>query len=123
MTETTIVLLLGSITSLSFLASTIIYYIKFRRMIRVIAQLVIDKELLLDKLDKLILENSKEANEGFIKFLSESREAAFEYIENVQKSIQSYLVATENRNQDEILIARMELFSHLPEVPESETKN
>jgi hypothetical protein len=123
MTETTIVLLLGSITSLSFLASTIIYYIKFRRMIRVIAQLAIDKELLLDKLDKLILENSKEANEGFIKFLSESREAAFEYIENVQKSIQSYLVATENRNQDEILIARMELFSHLPEVPESETKN
>lgn len=123
MTDITLHIVLVAAVALPLLASTIIYYIKFRRMIRVIAQLVIDKELLLDKLDNFVLENSKEANEGFIKFLSDSREAAFEYIENVQKSIQSYLVAVENGNQDEIVTARMELFSHLPEVPESENKS
>jgi hypothetical protein len=92
-------------------------------MIKVIAQLLVDKEVLLDKIDNIILETSNEANEGFIKFLSESREAAFEYIENVQKTISQYLVAIENGNQDEIITARMELFAHLPEVPESENKN
>jgi hypothetical protein len=92
-------------------------------MIKVIAQLLIDKQMLLDKIDSIILENSDEANEGFIKFLSDSRESAFEYIENVQESINRYLVAVQNNNPDEIATARMELFSHLPEVPESEKKN
>ena len=84
-------------------------------MIRVIAQLVLDKEVLADKLDKVVLENSKEVNEGFIKFLSESREAAFSYIESVQNSVQNYLAAHESGNNDTIVTARMELFSHLPE--------
>lgn len=106
-----------------FATAYVVYYVKFRNMIKVIAQLLIDKEALLDRMDTIILENSKEANEGFIKFLSDSREAAFDYIENVQKSISQYLVAVENGNPDEIVTARMELFSHLPEVPESENKN
>lgn len=118
-----ILLILVSIIAAGAMTTTVIYYIKYSNMIKVIAQLLIDKEALLDKIDSIILETSNEANEGFIKFLSESREAAFDYIEKVQKSIGQYLVAIENGNADEIVTARMELFEHLPEIPESENKN
>jgi hypothetical protein len=118
-----ILLILVSIIAAGAMTTTVIYYIKYSNMIKVIAQLLIDKEALLDKIDSIILETSNEANEGFIKFLSESREAAFDYIEKVQKSISQYLVAIENGNADEIVTARMELFEHLPEIPESENKN
>lgn len=122
MTEIIIIASLA-ISVAAFATAYVIYYVKFHNMIKVIAQLLVDKETLLDRIDTIILENSKEANEGFIKFLSDSREAAFDYIENVQKSISQYLVAIENGNADEIVTARMELFAHLPEVPESENKN
>lgn len=118
-----IIIISLSICVAAFATAYVAYYVKFRNMIKVIAQLLIDKEALLDRIDTIILENSKEANEGFIKFLSDSRQAAFDYIEDVQKSINQYLVAVENGNPDEITTARMELFSHLPEVPESENKN
>lgn len=88
---------------------------KHNKLIMTIAQLIVDKEALLYKIDSLELENSDEANEGFIKFLSDSREAAFTYIEDVQKSIQEYLDAVNSGNEDEILIARIALFNHLPE--------
>jgi len=118
-----ILLIMVSIIAIVAITASVVYYIKYGNMIKVIAQLLIDKEALLDKIDSILLETSDEANEGFIKFLSESRAAAFEYIEDVQKSISQYLVAIENGNQDEIITARMELFAHLPEVPESENKN
>jgi hypothetical protein len=118
-----ILLILVSIIAAGAITTSVVYYIKYNNMIKVIAQLLVDKETLLDKIDSIILETSNEANEGFIKFLSESREAAFDYIENVQKSISQYLVAIENGNADEIVTARMELFEHLPEIPESENKN
>ena len=118
-----ILLILVSIIAAGAITTSVVYYIKYNNMIKVIAQLLVDKETLLDKIDSIILETSNEANEGFIKFLSESREAAFDYIENVQKSIGQYLVAIENGNADEIVTARMELFEHLPEIPESENKN
>jgi ribonucleotide reductase alpha subunit len=118
-----IVIITLSILTLIGITGSVVYYIKFSNMIKVIAQLLVDKEVLLDKIDAIILETSNEANEGFIKFLSESRAAAFDYIENVQKAISQYLVAIENGNPDEVVTARMELFSHLPEIPESENKN
>lgn len=96
-------------------AQAFFYYKKYIRLIRSVTDLVLEKQLLLDKIDTLNLETSKDVNEGFIKFLSESRESAFEYIEDVQSAIQSYLVATLNNNPDEIIAARLELFSYLPE--------
>lgn len=105
------------------LSLVIFYRIKYHKMIKIIAQLIVEKESLVDKLDTVVAANSKEVNEGFIKFLSESREAAFDYIENVQKSVQNYLVAHESGTSDEIVTARMELFSHLPEASEPGDKN
>lgn len=96
---------------------------RYIRVIKTVAQLVIDKGVLTEKIDKLELQNSKEANDGFVKFLSQSRDAAFKYIEDVQVSIQNYVNVIDTGTEEEIKLARMELFSHLPEVPELDDKN
>jgi len=96
---------------------------RYIRVIKTVAQLVIDKGVLTEKIDKLELQNSKEANDGFVKFLSQSRDAAFRYIEDVQVSIQNYVDVIDTGTEEEIKLARMELFSHLPEVPELDDKN
>lgn len=96
---------------------------RYIRVIKTVAQLVIDKGVLTEKIDKLELQNSKEANDGFVKFLSQSRDAAFKYIEDVQVSIQNYVDVIDTGTEEEIKLARMELFSHLPEVPELDDKN
>lgn len=119
----TIALILMSIITVGLIGLAVFFRYKYRKMIAVIAQLILDKEVIASKLDDEILLRSKEVNEGFIKFLSDSREAAFGYIENVQSSIQNYLVAIEKGTNDEIVTARMELFSHLPDQPEDENKN
>lgn len=111
------VLLITSITG---------YVIMRRRYIRTLAtvsQLVMDRGTLMDRLEQLELEASKEANDGFIKFLSQSREAAFKYIEDVQTSIQNYVDVVDIGTDEEIKLARIELFSHLPESSEDFGKN
>lgn len=119
------VLALIAITILFFISSifNVLYYRKYRKLIVVIAQLAIDKEMIANKLDEQILLSSKEVNDGFVKFLSESREAAFDYIENVQKSIANYVEAIDSNDGDRILTARMELFSHLPDNLADENKD
>lgn len=113
---------LGIIISILFLL-TIIYRQKYIRLIRVIAQLILDKDAIAQKLDEQMIMNSKEVNDGFIKFLSESREAAFNYIEDIQKSVYEYMKAIESNDNDKILTARMELFAHLPDNMEDENQN
>ena len=112
--ENIVVLILSSI-AISSTAISIMFYFKYRKLIGVIAQLILDKEVLADKLNESLSLNSKEFNDGFIKFLSESRESAFTYIESVQGAIKNYLDATNKNDNDAIVTARMELFSHLPE--------
>jgi hypothetical protein len=115
----TYVFILYNILLAIFVTLFLLFRKKYIRMVSSIAQLLIDKGVLLNKLDRLELENSKEANDGFIKFLSQSRDAAFKYIEDVQVAIQNYLNAINSRDNDAIEIARMELFSHLPESTEA----
>ena len=119
------VLAFVALTILLFIAAIFVflYRKKYTNMIKIIAQLIVDKEAIVNKLDEQILLNSKEVNDGFVKFLSESREAAFTYIEDVQTSILNYVKAIESNDNDAILIARMELFSHLPDSMENENKD
>jgi hypothetical protein len=60
-------------------------------LIRVTQELAILKNLL-DQKEKL----ASDKNDGFVKFISDSRDWAFEYIENVQQSIQKVLHDTEH---------------------------
>jgi hypothetical protein len=103
---------------LSSLIANLYLWSKYKKIVVATAQLILDNEVLSEKINDLNTMSTKEFSEGFIKFLSESREAAFEYIENVQASIQDYLVATENNDQDAMISSRIALFSYLPETTE-----
>lgn len=110
-----IILSIFILLSFTLAGLSLFYWKKYRKMIKIIAQQIIDREIIVEKMDSMEMQLSKENNNGFIKFLSESRQSAYDYIEQVQESIKNYIVALENNNDDEILTARMELFSHLPE--------
>lgn len=110
--------ILASLSAILFvllIIQAVYYYKKYSNFIRVIAQLLVDKDILITKIESLELESSKEVNDGFIKFLSESRESAFSYISDVQTAIQNYVVAISNKDDTDISAARMELFSYLPD--------
>lgn len=64
---------------------------KKRKLLAIIVQLEIDKNILYEKLaEAMVLKDSKaeaEQTEGFLNFISESRDWAFKYIEDVQQAI------------------------------------
>lgn len=75
------------------------------------AKLEIDKthlkeEILVDKVTDM---------DGFVKFLTESRTSAFEYIEEVQKAIQDLHLAMESDDENAIKGAYLNLMKFLPE--------
>ncbi len=66
---------------------------KLRKVTRTSVQSQIDNFILLTELDKMVQEKenkSVEQSDGFLKFVSESRDWAFEYIEEVQQAIEEY---------------------------------
>ena len=54
-------------------------------------QLIIDNDIMLNKMQERSNEKDIEQTEGFVKFLSESREWAFEYIETVQDGLTNFV--------------------------------
>ena len=54
-------------------------------------QLIIDNDIMLNKMQEKSNEKDIEQTEGFVKFLSESREWAFEYIETVQDGLTNFV--------------------------------
>lgn len=67
---------------------------KKKKLLAIIVQLEIDKSILYEKLaEAMVLKDSKtevEQTEGFLKFISESRDWAFKYIEDVQAAIRQF---------------------------------
>jgi ethanolamine utilization protein EutQ (cupin superfamily) len=77
-----------------FFAWLIVANVKLRlqnnKMKSQLSQEIIDREIVMQEMQKLMAEiDSKNSNQndGFLKFVSDSREAAFKYIEEVQKAI------------------------------------
>lgn len=73
--------------------AVILLAIRNKRLLRSVAQLSIDKMALYAQLDELAAykeEKSLEQSDGFIKFISDSRQWAFDYIDNVQSAIDEY---------------------------------
>jgi hypothetical protein len=67
---------------------------KKRKLISVIIQLETDKDILMKKLAEALAAKESATNveqtEGFLKFISESRDWAFKYIEDVQAAISKF---------------------------------
>jgi hypothetical protein len=96
---------------------------KNRRLRDQILQLGLDKAMLLDKMDKISGKNSPiEQTEGFLKFVSESRDWAFKYIEDVQAAIQDFNKAIESKDDGQIETALNNLKSFLPDNEEENNK-
>jgi hypothetical protein len=77
-----------------------------------------EKEVLVNKLYQVMQEQSVqdvEKTDGFLRFVSESRDWAFEYIEDVQASILYYQKALSQEDADAISEALEKLMSFLPE--------
>lgn len=67
-------------------------YNKYKRLVQVLIDVQLEKSVLEDMITKQATEASRpvDQNDGFIKFLSDSREWAFNYIEKVQEELSTF---------------------------------
>jgi hypothetical protein len=75
--------------------------IEYKKTYALLVQSVFDKEELLKKFEEFVNDQSVKAIEetdGFVKFISQSRDWAFEYIEDVQKAIDEYKLSVESKD-------------------------
>lgn len=101
------------------MASTIIAIVlkvKSLKLVSVISQLLLDKGILSEELDRLsfAIQNNPALENDFIKFLSESRDSAYNYIEQVQEAIQALDMAMQLDNPEQIDSSYKELIKFLP---------
>lgn len=92
--------------------------IKNRRLNAKATQATIDRMAAMDMLYNLMDEQqntSVEQTDGFIKFISDSRDWAFTYIEDVQQALMVYDVALSTDDAKIINEAYKKLMSFLPE--------
>jgi biopolymer transport protein ExbB/TolQ len=105
------------LTLIIVLAMTVIIFkIKNTKFISVVAQLFLDKNALSQEIERLsfIINNRSDIDNDFIKFLSESKDSAYEYVEQVQKAIENLYNAMNSDNSDEIDKAYKKLIKFLP---------
>lgn len=108
----------ASLIIAGLITSTIILAFKSRRYYNESVQLSMDKVVLLVQLEKLTETRDVkgiEETQGFIKFLSESRDWAFEYIEGVQEALVEYDAALGTGKVDDLSKAYNKLVSFLPD--------
>lgn len=75
--------------------------IEYKQTYALLIQSVFDKEELLKKFEEFVNDQSIKALEetdGFVKFISQSRDWAFEYIEDVQKAIDEYKASVDSKD-------------------------
>jgi molecular chaperone DnaK (HSP70) len=97
---------------------------KNKKISNKLIQFGLDKAMLLERLDKLSeKQNPIEQTDGFLKFISDSRDWAFKYIEDVQGGIKEFNTAVESKNDQRIEDALNKLKSFLPENEEENNKN
>lgn len=107
------ILSISLVISLAMLLSS---GIKNKKSLESIAQLFIDRSAMSEEIDRLnfIVNNSSDINDGFVKFLSESRDLAFEYISEVQLAIESLKISMELNDEAMIGESYKKLISFLP---------
>ena len=66
-------------------------YYKNKELASVILQLIIDNKILTDKIQQDISSQTIENSDGFLKFVTESRDWAFSYIEEVQDQLNKFV--------------------------------
>jgi hypothetical protein len=90
--------------------------LKLTKSYQVSTQLLVDRVALQEEVSRLsfINSNSTDIENGFVKFLSQSREEAFSYIEEVQDAIFSIKIAIDLNDETLLSEAYTKLISFLP---------
>lgn len=90
--------------------------LRSKRLAASVVQLIIDKNAISEELDRLsfISSNSTDIENGFIKFLSETRDSAFEYIADVQATISELKAAMDSGKDEDIAVSYKKLIEFLP---------
>lgn len=111
-----IIIAILSVSNVVFISVAIASKIKHKKTLETTAQVFIDKAVMTEEIDRLnfIIDNSSDLHDGFIAFLSESREEAFSYISEVQSVIESLQIAMELGNDSMISESYKKLISFLP---------
>ena len=89
-----------------------------RKLFARAVQAEMDRIMTMVQLEKLTEEKNSQAVEktdGFLKFISESRDWAFQYIEDVQAAIKEYDAALSKQDPNEMNEAYKKLIDMLPE--------
>ena len=110
-------IVLITLTSLFAITSTMLL-ISTAKKEKQVKMLTLDKAILITEFAKVIEKQnnqSVEETEGFLKFVSESREWAFTYIEDIQQALMAYDVALSTDNAKVINDAYKKLISFLPD--------
>lgn len=108
----TIVILVTALT-----INNIRLYVNNKKLLDSLIQTTLEKLAVEDSYDKLANEYdmiSMQETDGFVKFLSDSRESAFAYIEEVQASIKDLSLALESNDESVIKNAYDNLLKHMP---------
>jgi hypothetical protein len=96
---------------------------KNRKLRSQVMQLALDKTMLIERLEATYSKSTGvEQTEGFVKFLSESRDWAFEYIEGVQAALKDFEIAMESKSDNAIEKALNNLKNFLPKNEEENKK-
>lgn len=88
-----IVFSLYILTTIVLLSFTIKFYVQRKKIFALYIQSELDKHLIYQKLEEVSRELSAKdlaETDGFVKFISQSRDWAFEYIEEVQKALAEF---------------------------------
>ena len=106
------------VVTASILAGGIRLYLQKMKITNALIQSEIDKIALLDHISKLSEKNQAleiQQTDGFLKFISESRDWAFNYIEEVQSAIVELHQAMETSDSGKIDEAYNRLVKFLPD--------
>ena len=91
--------------------------VKARHLNAELAQVRVDNVIFLEQLEKLVAERdvkTVEETDGFLNFLSNSRDWAFDYIEDVQQALRAYDIALSTDDAKLMNEAYTKLISFLP---------
>ena len=121
-----IVFLFYAITLAFVLVRLFILIQRNKNLVALLIQARIDNAIYVDRLAKEI--NQKESvkveqTEGFLNFVSQSRDYAFEYIENVQDKIKDVFSFVDNKTQKKTVKQILEVVESLREMLPEEREN
>lgn len=87
-------------------AANIVLFAKNKKLQEISINIALEKFTISKKLEAVIAENEAkklEKDEGFLRFISESRDWAFKYIEDVQQAIKEYKDNKSKKTLDKLI--------------------